>query len=1020
MLRRSNNKITAMAHRDNPQLGGLDTLAEIRDILPPKRNRNGEVVRLTERKAGERWLTMSDFTEEVEIFDEANLTAVPRPENLPGQLYRLFSGGGGDLVAHLQAHKGELPLLKLSLCKRVRTELNKLNVDQSAAAQLEALQEAVLKTPGLELCGDGTAVRRPVSPAGVIGTGGAQTVEMDGTFPALLLRAAGGPPTPLRLPCRSDYLHTLAEVLGAPCVCPRLLRRNKALESWLPPEQPLLYEAVCDASASRAHNALASRLCGMQLRGDVLLAAVGVDDRGCLLWHEEGGRCPSLRTLCGLLARDECGLAGYLAYCWGMPLLASWAVPRPEARWPKGKHTKENSKAALNEWCMRVTGQTSYTNAMSHFGAKITYDGESGCWGHVGVVTLQGWPAGAPLPPGARVRDEDEDSEDGADAGEGGHGGSEDGGSGGGGGQISACDTSLASASTGVCIELTTRPCGRKLMGNNKRARGTGGQEIRVVCAEEAAIALLMQALIQRQDLETAAASAAGCSASLLASASPSLDAFPLPPPLQFDPASSDSSVPAPSAQAAPATPGDSPLRGSGAAMAFGAGVAGQTAGAANTKPDSQPAGAGDAAAPDAPPAGAEYYEDGTRLVCSLRLCLLHGSDGAVGGASANELVRAAEELAVAAEEVIEQVEQVEVLLGGRVVAPVVEDALRATAAGGGERCLVLRGRLLGEPCTLRLQLTVHSASPAVEVPTVLGGGGTGSHGKERTDYILDFVHSTSPASVADVGCGEGKLISALLRTRTAAGSLIRVAGVDAAPSGAVLRLAERRIEQALREATAAGGAAADGAPGATDGSGTGASQLDGAAPPDPLPRVELWRGSLGGVCLSHELVLLVEVIEHLDDPKAELRRFLGRNAPQRMLLTTPNKEYNLHWEKQPDDWLTQEPGKRRRPPHPTLRLRNPDHRFEFTRDEFRLWATAIGKDYGYDVRMDGIGGGPMDEYPPPGEWRGAGPITQVAIFERRAGMAAPPAEDARVDESTAERVWPAPGVGGAAAVGAA
>jgi SAM-dependent methyltransferase len=289
----------------------------------------------------------------------------------------------------------------------------------------------------------------------------------------------------------------------------------------------------------------------------------------------------------------------------------------------------------------------------------------------------------------------------------------------------------------------------------------------------------------------------------------------------------------------------------------------------------------------------------------------------------------------------------------------------------------------------------------------VLGcGGGIGGHAQERIDYILGLVNSTSPASVADVGCGEGKLISALLRTRAAAGSLVSVAGVDVGLSAAVLRKAERRIEQALLEAAAAGGPP-DADPGAMGGHGTGACQLPGAARPNSLPRVELWRGSLGDVRLSHELVLLVEVIEHLDEPEAELRRFLKKNTPRRMVLTTPNKEYNLHWVPQPDDWLSQEPGRRRRPPHFTLPKRNLDHRFEFTRDEFRRWATAIGLDHGYHVRMEGIGGGPMDEHPPPDEWRGAGPITQVAIFERPAEVAAPPADGPRVDLSTAERVWP-------------
>ena len=35
-------------------------------------------------------------------------------------------------------------------------------------------------------------------------------------------------------------------------------------------------------------------------------------------------------------------------------------------------------------------------------------------------------------------------------------------------------------------------------------------------------------------------------------------------------------------------------------------------------------------------------------------------------------------------------------------------------------------------------------------------------------------------------------------------------------------------------------------------------------------------------------------------------------------------------------------------------------------------------------MTLHGIGGGPLDEVVPRGEWRGPGPITQAAIFERQ------------------------------------
>lgn len=80
-------------------------------------------------------------------------------------------------------------------------------------------------------------------------------------------------------------------------------------------------------------------------------------------------------------------------------------------------------------------------------------------------------------------------------------------------------------------------------------------------------------------------------------------------------------------------------------------------------------------------------------------------------------------------------------------------------------------------------------------------------------------------------------------------------------------------------------------------------------------------------------------------------------------------------------------------PPVETYPLRNDDHRYEFTRLEFREWATGLAGAHGYAVAFDGIGGGPFEEVVPHGEWRGGGPCSQVAIFERQ--PAAPPAAPA-------------------------
>jgi 3' terminal RNA ribose 2'-O-methyltransferase Hen1 len=102
----------------------------------------------------------------------------------------------------------------------------------------------------------------------------------------------------------------------------------------------------------------------------------------------------------------------------------------------------------------------------------------------------------------------------------------------------------------------------------------------------------------------------------------------------------------------------------------------------------------------------------------------------------------------------------------------------------------------------------------------------------------------------------------------------------------------------------------------------------------------------------------VVEVIEHLDPPRlSAFERVLFEFArPRTVVLTTPNREYNVKWE-------TLEVG----------RFRHPDHRFEWTRQEFRDWATGIAERFGYAVRFLPVG--PEDEQ--------VGPPTQMGIFER-------------------------------------
>ena len=73
------------------------------------------------------------------------------------------------------------------------------------------------------------------------------------------------------------------------------------------------------------------------------------------------------------------------------------------------------------------------------------------------------------------------------------------------------------------------------------------------------------------------------------------------------------------------------------------------------------------------------------------------------------------------------------------------------------------------------------------------------------------------------------------------------------------------------------------------------------------------------------DAAVLMEVIEHLDPERipALERVVFGFAAPATVVVTTPNAEYNVHF------LATLEPGA----------MRHRDHRFEWTRAEFRAWA---------------------------------------------------------------------------------
>ena len=108
----------------------------------------------------------------------------------------------------------------------------------------------------------------------------------------------------------------------------------------------------------------------------------------------------------------------------------------------------------------------------------------------------------------------------------------------------------------------------------------------------------------------------------------------------------------------------------------------------------------------------------------------------------------------------------------------------------------------------------------------------------------------------------------------------------------------------------------------------------------------------------SADAAVLVEVIEHIDADRLPMieRVVFGETRPACVVVTTPNAEYNALF-----------------PNLPAGAFRHPDHRFEWTRAEFRAWADRIATDYGYSARFTGIGR----------EDETLGAPTQMAVFTR-------------------------------------
>ncbi len=210
---------------------------------------------------------------------------------------------------------------------------------------------------------------------------------------------------------------------------------------------------------------------------------------------------------------------------------------------------------------------------------------------------------------------------------------------------------------------------------------------------------------------------------------------------------------------------------------------------------------------------------------------------------------------------------------------------------------------------------------------TITGAAGTAENppplNEVRLQTVVDLLKESGAESVLDLGCGEGKLLRLVLREK----QFTRIVGMDVSSRAleiAADRLNLERLPEKVRN------------------------------------RLQLMLGSLlyrDRRLEGFDAAAVVEVIEHLDPPRlASFERVVFEFCrPRSVVLTTPNAEYNILW-----------------PSLPAGRFRHRDHRFEWSREQFRSWAETIASRHGYRVRFLPVG----PEHPE------HGPPTQLALFE--------------------------------------
>ncbi|NUP06187.1 MAG: 3' terminal RNA ribose 2'-O-methyltransferase Hen1 [Polyangiaceae bacterium] len=194
----------------------------------------------------------------------------------------------------------------------------------------------------------------------------------------------------------------------------------------------------------------------------------------------------------------------------------------------------------------------------------------------------------------------------------------------------------------------------------------------------------------------------------------------------------------------------------------------------------------------------------------------------------------------------------------------------------------------------------------------------------QRIGSVLATLKQCGAKRVIDLGCGDGKLLRALVADKT----FDEVVGVDVSHRALEIAADRLRIDR---------------------------------MPEKQRARVKLLQGSLvyrDQRLVGYDAAAIVEVVEHLEPYRlAAFERAVFEVArPGTVVVTTPNAEYNVKFETLP-----------------TGRFRHHDHRFEWSRAELEAWGRNVAERFGYGARFVPIG--PLDP--------SVGAPTQMAVFTR-------------------------------------